>query len=219
MTKFVLVLMVAAWLDAALSAQFLGVVGAVAPDGQSVRFLYEADAPLALTLREEGSERTLQPPAALRNNWGSPSVVLLRGLQPGTRYRGTITSADDSSVSIDVRFTTLSDKLLFLSCNRIAQDNDTTLFPALADAQRDLAIHMGDQVYLDDVVRSLRGNETKEELVARVRAVYRRTWMQPDFQRFLLSSRHLMIPVGSASHRARTMHSPWLFPLRTTTTW
>jgi hypothetical protein len=44
------------------------------------------------------------------------------------------------------KFSTKSDRITLLSCNRYAQDNDTTMFAELERTPSDLAIHMGDQV-------------------------------------------------------------------------
>lgn len=166
----------------------VAVIGDGNEGGTRVKLLWESREPLWLEWSGGGGGGGKK---MLKANWGSPQTVVL-DTKEGKEYTGTLESVGDAVV-VPFRFTTRASNIMFLSCNRYVEDGDASMFANLTDARRDLAVHLGDQVYLDDIVKTMQSDDSFQVLVDRIRNLYRKQWMEPTFQKFLLSSRHLMI--------------------------
>lgn len=171
------VVFVFAWLisSAAAATPFVAALGSC--NHNSCRLLYESSFPLKLNV--SGRDLVTLPPTT-----HGPTVYIVKDLLPGA-HLGTLEG-------VPVRFvTTLTrhPKIAFVSCNRMIEDRgETDHYDKLAQTERHLTVHLGDQVYLDRVDK--RG--TYEEILERVRNVYRISW-QP-ITRALLSSPNVMLP-------------------------
>jgi hypothetical protein len=143
--------------------RFLAVVGRC--DETSCRILYESSRPLVLRV---GSlpDRILTPTS------GVPNVAIVSSLRPGHKYAGSIEEVPLTLVTAGGS----RDRVAFVSCNRGYEDRDFGFYKQLEKTERDLTVHLGDQIYADWLVWSLKGNETEDELVERIRNVYRETW-------------------------------------------
>jgi hypothetical protein len=173
--------------------RLLAAIG-VGNNASHVRILYESDHEVDFDVWWDAVDQApqLYTRRGLHANWDAPAVLDLTGLVVPASYYGKFYLPDGSAVPFS--FSTRSARITFLSCNRYVEDGDSDMFAELVATQSDLAVHLGDQVYLDSVARSVSESDTFDELVDRIRAVYRTTWMQPVFQKFLLSRRNLMIP-------------------------
>ncbi len=144
-------------------ADFLAVLGKCGET--SCRLLYESPESV-LELRIESFPVASLPPSK------TARVHVIDGLEKGKVYLGSVGgSALRLVMSSGVRT-----KVAFLSCNRGFEDRDFSFYSVLQKTERDLTVHLGDQVYVDSVSKGLRGNETEEQLVESIRNVYRETW-------------------------------------------
>ncbi len=177
----------------ALQDRLVAALG-VGDDASHVRLMYEVDQDVTVEVYFEqfGHSPVLYARIEVRANWGMPAVLHMRGLQVPAYYRGAFYASDGSKVPFS--FTTRAERVLFLSCNRYAEDGDASMLAELAATPSDLAVHMGDQVYLDGVARQTTHADTFDVLVERIRAVYR--------SRFGHSLCVLFI-----AHNAHTMHT------------
>jgi hypothetical protein len=161
-------------------ADFLAVLGKCGET--SCRLLYES--PCVLELRIDFFPVVSLPPSQ------TARVHVIDGLEKGKVYLGSV---GDVAIRL-VMSGGARTKVAFLSCNRGFEDQDFSFYSVLQKAERDLTVHLGDQVYVDSVSKGLRGNETEEQLVETIRNVYRETWRpikgallsSPSFFFFLL---------------------------------
>ena len=136
----------------------------------------------------------------------SPRVLALSNLSPGTFYH--VAFKTPSSVHV-AKFHTFGDqsegvRTAIVSCNRLNEDNDTSMWERFRDevtAARDVTLHLGDQVYVDWLVRDLRtivdrGGDpgSDAELEQMFRDVYRRVWGDSVLQSVLRVGSHVMTP-------------------------
>ena len=171
------------WLFVLLCVSFgshLAVVGRC--DKTSCRLLYESvDRPLLLKI----DTKSVQLPATKRG--GAPLVHVIDGLLPGHRYVGDL---EGEPVVFVTRGEKQETAVAFVSCNRGFEDGDFKFYSKLEKTERDLTVHLGDQVYVDWLLKSNLTNF--DDLVEQLRDVYRKSWV--PIRRALLSSPNLMIP-------------------------
>jgi hypothetical protein len=179
---------------------FLAAVGSCQAD--SCRLLYEGDA--ARVLRIVGL-----PDLVLPATKGAPQVHVVRGLRSAIAYSGMLGD-------VPVRFVTAgkASRVAFVSCNRGVKDRDFDMYEELARTERDLTVHLGDQVYVDSLWKHVKGNETFTQLLKAIRGVYRRSW--EPIVGALLSSSNVMIPddhevINNLDARARRSPATDLF--------
>jgi phosphodiesterase/alkaline phosphatase D-like protein len=186
------------------------VVGDV--QANSVRILYENlkhhDEELQVSLSTKN-----EPQSVLKSlhvvSTKQPNIVRFDELEENTDYIVQF-EAKTTLVKSTVTFTTFSSstgtqkklKLVVVSCDRYFEDEDDSMWKKVIENESDRhgMVHLGDQVYADQVAKDIiqLAKDDKlpafEELVEKFRQVYRKTWGHPTMQKVLRHGAHWMLP-------------------------
>src|SRR5690606_19225128 len=99
----------------------------------------------------------------------------------------------------NVTFTTFDEhsnfKILVVSCNRYYDDLDDGFWKRLQQEDRFGIVHIGDQVYADQISYAKNVSLLSfEQLLEGFRNVYRKTWGNPTLQNVLRNGANWMLP-------------------------
>jgi hypothetical protein len=119
-----------------------------------------------------------------------PQIITFQNLTPDTFYKAIFDSTEITT------FTTFPPenvkkkmKIIVVSCDRYFEDGDDSFWKQLAANEDDRMgmIHLGDQIYADQITKEFRKNKTLtyEELLEKFRGIYRITWSHPAIKKIL----------------------------------
>lgn len=123
----------------------------------------------------------------------TPKILKLDSLTPNTFY--TVMFGENDNVT----FTTFDEhsnfKILVVSCNRYYDDLDDGFWKRLQQEDRFGIVHIGDQVYADQISYAKNVSLLSfEQLLEGFRNVYRKTWGNPTLQNVLRNGANWMLP-------------------------
>jgi hypothetical protein len=119
-----------------------------------------------------------------------PQVIIFKDLTPDTPYKAIFDSTEITT------FTTFPPenvkkkmKIIVVSCDRYYEDGDDSFWKQLAANEDDRMgmIHLGDQIYADQITKEFKKNKTLtyDELLEKFREIYRITWSHPAIKKIL----------------------------------
>jgi hypothetical protein len=128
---------------------------------------------------------------------GKPQILKLYSLIPGSNYE-VFFGLMSESVSFCTSSPLLKPKLLMLSCDRYLDDKDDTMWQHLLQKEGNRGwhgiVHMGDQIYADQLATSSRWKgKSHEEIVEMYRVLYRRAWGRDTMKPILRHGAHWML--------------------------
>eukprot|EP01064_Diplonema_japonicum_P020434 TRINITY_DN2985_c1_g3_i1.p1 TRINITY_DN2985_c1_g3~~TRINITY_DN2985_c1_g3_i1.p1 ORF type:complete len:504 (+),score=27.31 TRINITY_DN2985_c1_g3_i1:50-1513(+) len=166
---------------------FLVVLGTRCENDTAQRILVDSLKPIEnITIK---IEKLPEIKVSLTGN--DPELVVARGLDINNKpHKGEIS---DGKTTVPILITKGSG-VIFASCNRNTEDTDGGMLPFMNANfhTRDLVVHLGDQIYADDIAHN---NTTLDEsdLYQLFRQKYHKTWNSPDMSLLLRTSQNFMI--------------------------